>query len=157
MIASKKSILEDMAQDRLDIIDIIDLSFEVKKLLRVNQLNFSDLVNPSGGYEWENFATIIPYLPIEIVEKNLDQLLDGFMDLNWPGTRILYGYLSGVKIDILKESFSNVIKNAIGINDSDWVYFLLVFLSDERVGLESQFTEEIYLCKNFLTSNGIDF
>lgn len=157
MIVSKESLLEEISRDRMYIFDIIELSFEIKKLLRNNSLNFSDLINPSGRYEWENIAIMLPYLPIEIVEKNLDQLLEGFMDLNWPGSRILYGFLSGINIHVLKKSFSNVINNAIEINDTDWVYFLLVFLSDDRVGLENLFTEEIDLCKKFLDSSNIDF
>ncbi|OTG78031.1 hypothetical protein B9T33_14685 [Acinetobacter sp. ANC 5054] len=157
MIVTKESILEEISKDRMYIFDIIELSFEIKKLLRNNQLNFSDLINPSSRCEWENFAIMLPYLPIEIIEKNLDQLLEGFMDLNWPGSRVLYGYLCGVEINILKKSFSNVIHNAIELNDSDWIYFLLVFLSDDRVGLENQFTEEISLCKEFLASSNIDF
>ena len=157
MIISKERFLEEISRESLYIFDIIELSFEIKKLLRNNQLIFSDLIDSSGKYEWKNIAMMLPYLPIEIVEKNLDQLLEGFMDLNWPGSRILYGFLPGIKINILKKSFSNVINHAIKINDSDWVYFLLVFLSDDRVGLENLFTEEIYLCKEFLASNNIDF
>jgi hypothetical protein len=157
MTAEINLILKRMSEDRLYILDIIEFSFIFKKLLKENTLKFSDLVKPSGGYEWENFATMIPYLPIEIVESNLDHLLEGFMDLNWPGTKILYGYLSEMNIGVLKKFFLKAINNAIEVNDSDWVYFLLVFLSDDKVGLVKEFTKEISVCKVFLEANDIDF
>lgn len=149
-------ILENLSNERFSISELIDISFILKKLLKGNEISFSDLIKPSGGIYWENISIIIPYLPVEIIENNLDKLLESFMDLNWPGTRIFYGYLSGMKIDVLKNSFLKTINYAIEVNDTDWVYFLLVFLTDDRVGLEIEFEKEIYLCRNFLILNGID-
>lgn len=149
-------ILENLSNERFSISELIDISFILKNLLKGNEIKFSDLIKPSGGCYWENFSIMLPYLPIEIIENNLDKLLEGFMDLNWPGTRILYGYLSEMKIDVLKKQFLKTINYAIEINDTEWVYFLLVFLTDNRVGLEIEFEKEVYLCRSFLLLNGID-
>lgn len=129
---------------------LIDLAFDIHGLIRCKSLNLFDLISPSANYDWENLTRILPYLPRQLVVDHLDQLLEGFMDLNWPGSRVLYGYLSQVDIEPLKAAFDRVLKKAINLDDSDWVYFLLVFMEDDRVHLQEYFTEEIEQCQSYL-------
>ncbi|OTG96816.1 DUF5071 domain-containing protein [Acinetobacter sp. ANC 4973] len=153
----EKSIIDHLSEQTLYIHDIINLAFIIKKKLKKNELDFSSLVDPSGGYQWENFSIMLPYLPKEIVEKNLDKLLEGFMDLNWPGSRVLYGYLAEVEVQKLKKSFKRVIDYAIKTDDSDWLYFIHVFMTDHKVGMEDKFSAEIEQCVIYFKSNDIDF
>ena len=154
---NESSILKIIGEKLLYIHDLIDLAFEIKGKLRNKELDFSALIQPYGGSEWENLTMMIPYLPREIIEENLDQLLEGFMDLNWPGSRILYGYLADIDIYKLKDSFDRVIDKAIGLDDTDWVYFLSIFMDDERVGMKDCFIPQIEKSRSFLKSRNIDY
>lgn len=154
---NENSILKIISEKQLYIHDLINLAFEIKRKLRSVELDFSALVQPYGGFAWENLTMMIPYLPREIIEENLDQLLEGFMDINWPGSRVLYGYLAEMDINKLKGSFDRVIDKAIEMNDTDWVYFLVVFMTDQRVGMEDYFVYEIEKSYLFLKYHHIDF
>ncbi|KKW79966.1 MULTISPECIES: DUF5071 domain-containing protein [Acinetobacter] len=154
---NESSILKIIGEKLLYIHDLIDLAFEIKRKLRSRELDFSVLIQPYSGSEWENLTMMIPYLPREIVEENLDQLLEGFMDLNWPGSRILYGYLAEIDIHKLKNSFDRVIDKAIEKDDTEWVYFLCVFMNDERVGMKDSFIPEIEKSRSFLKSHDMDY
>jgi len=70
-----------------------------------------------------NIAMTLPYLPLEMIEENIDQLLEGFMDINWLGSQVLYAYLPQLDIRILKPAFNRVIHDAITLGDDDWVFF----------------------------------
>ena len=140
----------------LYIYDIVELAFSIKKLSKIEGFDLSALINISPKIEWENFNRVLPFLPKKIAIERLDELLEGFMDLNWPGSRILYGYLAEMDIEPLKNSFSRVIRKAIDLDDSDWVYFLLVFMESDRVDLQSNFLNEIEICRKYLTENGIE-
>lgn len=154
---NENSILKIMSEKQLYIHDLINLVFEIKRKFRSKELDFSTLIQPSSRSEWENLTMMIPYLPRGIIEEHLDQLLEGFMDLNWPGSKILYGYLAEIDIQILKGSFGRVIDKAIAMNDTDWVYFLAVFMTDQRVGMEDYFVHEIEKSHLFLKHHHIDF
>ena len=58
-------ILENLSNERFSISELIDISFILKKLLKGNEISFSDLIKPSGGIYWENISIIIPYLPVD--------------------------------------------------------------------------------------------
>ncbi|GAA5018194.1 hypothetical protein GCM10023206_31540 [Acinetobacter puyangensis] len=148
---------KELVKSDLHILDIIDLAFIIKRLIRDGKLNFMDLIDPVPSMQWENIARILPYLPKSILIENLDYFLEWFMDLNWYGSRILYGYLAEMDIKLLKASFNRVLKKAIDLDDSDWVWFLMVFMKDELVDLEEFFTEEIELGLQYLDSKGIEF
>lgn len=89
-----------------------------------------------------------------MIEENIDKLLEGFMDLNWCGSRVLYAFLPQLDIQILKLAFNQVIHQAITLND-DWVYSMKTFLENEQVWIESIFSEEIHLSKSYLALKGI--
>ncbi|OUY08298.1 hypothetical protein [Acinetobacter populi] len=146
-----------LSEKELYIHFVIDLAFTIKKLIKDGELDFSTLIDPAPSNEWENLAVMLPYLPKKIVTENLDDLLEGFMDLNWPGSKILYGYLAEMDIEPLKSSFSRVIRKAIDLDDSDWVWFLMVFMKSELVDLEELFLEEIELGLKYLENKGIEF
>ena len=149
-------IKQQIGEKELYIHDIIDLAFTIKKLVSMGLFDFSSLIHLSPKHEWENLTRMLPYLPKQLVIDNLDQLLDGFMDLNWPGSRILFGYLAEMDIEPLKASFNRVVKKAIDLNDTDWVYFLLVFMEGDRVNLQNHFIDEIERCRIYLIEQGID-
>lgn len=153
----ESSILKIIGEKTLYIHDLINLAFEIKRKLRSKEFDFSALIQPYGGPEWENLTIMIPYLPREIVEENLDQLLEGFMDLNWSGSRILYGYLAEIDIHKLKDSFDRVIDKAVEMDDTEWVYFLCIFMNDERIGMKDYFIPEIEKSRSFLKSHNIDY
>ena len=153
----ESSILKIIGEKTLYIHDLINLAFEIKRKLRSKEFDFSALIQPYSGPEWENLTMMIPYLPREIVEENLDQLLEGFMDLNWSGSRILYGYLAEIDIHKLKDSFDRVIDKAVEMDDTEWVYFLYVFMNDERIGMKDHFIPEIEKSRSFLKSHNINY
>lgn len=128
---------------------------EIADLLRKNPLEFKSLIDPNGGTQWENIAIMLPYLPLEMIEENIDQLLEGFMDLNWLGSRVLYAYLPQLDIHILKPAFNRVIHDAINLGDDDWVFFINSFLENQSLGMIDVYREEIDLSKNYLVTKGI--
>ncbi|SPL70453.1 hypothetical protein [Acinetobacter stercoris] len=144
-------------EDSLYIHSLIDLAFVIKKKLKDKSLEFSSLIEPKSGHQWENIAMMLPYLSKKLIEENIDRLLEGFMDLNWQGSRVLYAYLAEMDIEILKPAFSRTIDQAIKINDSEWVYFLLIFMKDERIDLSHCFDAEIQDCLKYLQDRGIEF
>lgn len=150
-------IKQQLSEKELYIHFVIDLAFTIKRLVKNKELDFLLLIEPSPKNEWENLALMLPYLPKQLVLEHLDKLLEGFMDLNWPGSKILYGFLSEMDIEPLKLSFNKTLEKAIDLDDSGWIWSLLVFMKDERVSLEAYFSTEIEQAFNYLTSQGIDF
>ena len=152
-----EEVVKRLHEKELYIHSVIELAFTIKQLVDNQSIDFSSLISPSGGSDWENLAMMLPYLPRNLVIAHLDQLLEGFMDLNWPGTGILYGFLSEMDIDPLHASFSRVLKKAIDLDDTEWVWFLLVFMKDDRVNLKAHFSMEIEQSHGYLISRGVDF
>ncbi len=155
-IQKTNEIKQRLAERDIYIRSLIDLAFEINQLVKTNTIDFSALISPSAASDWENLTIMLPYLSKQIVIDYLDQLLEGFMDLNWPGSRILYGYLSQMEIEPLKASFNRVIKQAVDLDDTEWVYFLLVFMEDDRIDFQNYFIEEIEKSRSYLIQQGID-
>lgn len=155
-IQKTNEIKQSLSEKDIYIHFLIDLAFDIHRLVRNGNIDFSMLISPSASSDWENLTRMLPYLPKQLVIIHLDQLLDGFMDLNWPGSPILYGYLSQMEIEPLKASFDRVIRKAIDLNDTDWLYFLLVFMEDDRVNLQNHFIDEIERCRSYLIEQGVD-
>lgn len=139
-----------MRNHTLEMYEIIALAFEVKLLIRNNELDTFSFMNMEDKWQAYNLALMLPYLPRRLVIQHLDQLLEQFMDLNWPGSKILYGYLAEMDIIPLKSSFNRTIKKVIHLNDIDWLENLLTFMTDSSVGLQSNFQEEIELIRDYL-------
>ena len=144
-------IKQQLNEQVLDIYHLI----EIADLLRKNPLELKSLIDPNGGKKWENIAMMLPYLPLEMIEENIDHLLEGFMDLNWLGSRVLYAYLPQLDIRILKPALNRVIHHAIDLNDDDWIYFINSFLENESLGMTDFYREEIDLSKNYLVAKRI--
>lgn len=144
-------IKQQLNEQVLDIYHLI----EIADLLRKNPLELKSLIDPNGGKQWENIAMMLPYLPLEMIEENIDHLLEGFMDLNWLGSRVLYAYLPQLDIRILKPALNRVIHHAIALGDGEWVFFINSFLENESLGLANSYREEIELSQNYLVTKGI--
>ncbi len=146
--------IEIKQQLNASVLDIYSL-IEIANLLRKNPLEFKSLIDPNGGTQWENIAMMLPYFPLEMIEENIDQLLEGFMDINWLGSQVLYAYLPQLDIRILKPAFNRVIRDAIALGDDDWVFFINSFLENECFGMIDAYREEIDLSKSYLVTKGI--
>lgn len=147
---------QQLGQSVLDIHHTIDLAFAIKGLVKKERLDFAALIEIAPTAHWHNLAQMLPYLPKKWVIEYLDQLLEGFMDLNWSGSRLLYGYLAELEIEPLKASFDRVTQHAMKINDLEWVYFLLVFMESEGVGYFDAFGTEISTCRKYLEAHGYE-
>ena len=145
-----EQIQNEMRNRALEMYEIIHLAFDVKILIRNNDLDIFSFMNMENKWQAYNLAIMLPYLPRKLVIQHLDQLLEQFMDLNWPGSKILYGYLAEMDIITLKSSFNRTINKAIQLNDIDWLENLLTFMTDSLVDLQLHFQQEINLIRDYL-------
>ena len=77
--------------------------------------------------QFENAAIVLAEIGHPRIDAYIAPMLDWFLDRNWPGAQIIAELLIGGDTEVLLQHLDLALKQAVDIDDEDWIYFLQEF------------------------------